>query len=187
MMDFYERIQHRFNILKYLKKFKRFNAYTYTEQTIIADNLERKIFRDCVNNFRAKNKVISMNHNSEFFQLYCSKIYLVISHINMESDSKDKSDSKNHEILDFILDRKYVNYDLSEITARVLLPSYTMDIQNNIDLRLRQKIETKVCRLYICPKCKKNETQTQTIQLRREDEGSNVRITCMNCNHIWII
>lgn len=79
---------------------------------------------------------------------------------------------------------------IAYMTAEELDPSANEVIRAEIALRSVQKIERRICTMYICPRCGLNETDGgQEQQRRAADEGTSLNIQCLNtkCEHRWRI
>jgi DNA-directed RNA polymerase subunit M/transcription elongation factor TFIIS len=75
---------------------------------------------------------------------------------------------------------------LVEVPSRDLWDGRSKEIKEDIKARCMQKVKQKTSALYICGKCKKNQTIVKEVQLRSLDEACNWKITCVHCQHQWI-
>lgn len=74
----------------------------------------------------------------------------------------------------------------AEIPSRSLNPEPYNRITDEIELRRNQVIKPKSSNRYTCHKCGCKETTIQQVQIRAGDEGSNTKVTCLQCKISWI-
>lgn len=76
-------------------------------------------------------------------------------------------------------------YDIAAMPAVELCPDATAAARADIAQRQAQRIEHKLTRLHICPKCKHNEATADEYHSRAADEASTHSFQCLRCKHIW--
>lgn len=82
------------------------------------------------------------------------------------------------------------------ITSEECDPDRDQRLKDKSEIRKNQKIQRKVVTGYLCPECKPDRTKiyadkdkecwVENVQLRGLDESKSTRVTCCNCEHIWI-
>jgi DNA-directed RNA polymerase subunit M/transcription elongation factor TFIIS len=87
--------------------------------------------------------------------------------------------------LNLIIEGKIKPENVASMTSTELDPSASQHIIDEIKLRSNIRREIKVSTLYICSKCKKNETIFVEYQGRAVDECSNLAIRCIHCQNTW--
>jgi len=130
--------------------------------------------------------------SSEFINLLFS------ININGEGIIKDNRQSKS-DVLELVglvrimgeesvmeLIKKYKNLSLQEITRK-----------SNIFMKARKqyflattaelKEKKKIASIVKCPKCRSNEVETKTVQIRAGDEASTDKNICRKCNYKFSI
>lgn len=173
-----ERLTMRELFLQACAKSDWFNALGTEERNTIA----RRIERDCFNRTVLGSIEDGIDRRwscPKFVERYSTECYRILS--NLDGTSSVNS---------FYLIREIVagNIDpskLTELSNYELCPSASQAERDEIELRLRQKVDIKVSRAYICRKCHKNETQLRRYQGRAADEDSSLSIKCINCGFIW--
>jgi DNA-directed RNA polymerase subunit M/transcription elongation factor TFIIS len=69
---------------------------------------------------------------------------------------------------------RYLNYGDDDAKIKSIIHS-----QMNVDTR------RNTSSMFVCPKCRKNETYHVDIQMRAADEDSTTNITCAYCSYSW--
>lgn len=57
--------------------------------------------------------------------------------------------------------------------------------EETMDTIVAEQMKPASTSMYTCGKCKNNKCTFYTAQLRSADEGTDVFVTCLNCNHKW--
>lgn len=128
-----------------------------------------------------------------FAMTYSSLIHKILSNLDVKDD--------NSQLINFIMwncDKSDDNYDatstlkyenpllsLAKMSAEELCPNSNKQIRDVLESRKKQVIKKNICKLFTCPKCKHNETTTETKQSKALDEGSTQYIKCERCQYRW--
>lgn len=90
---------------------------------------------------------------------------------------------------DYLIDnivREIINpYNIAELTSQHLCPDASKHERNEIELRQKQRIQSKVSHAYTCRKCGGKETIPIEFQGLAVDEGMRTSIKCINCEFVW--
>lgn len=74
---------------------------------------------------------------------------------------------------------------IAELDSKLLIPAASALEREIVELRMNQKVELVVSKMYRCTKCGMSETTTREYQAACADEGSKLSITCVNCGYRW--
>ncbi len=145
----------------------------------IAFEIEQGCYDVCLEDAKCRN--IRTNWNIYFIRIYTSITLRIIRNLD------PRSDVGSTYLLDNIVSGKIQPIDIGKLQPHELCVERNEDIISHTDKQRNEKINAKVSSLYKCSKCRSSTTTVQDIQLRSLDEGSNTRITCVVCAHVWII
>jgi DNA-directed RNA polymerase subunit M/transcription elongation factor TFIIS len=146
-----------------------------------AASIARKIERSCYNQTMVQCTSAGIETrwtNVQFVQMYSMNTSRILANLNPATRHST-----------YLLD-KCKEYDkdelkgISNLTNAELCPEASRDINDEIELRLKQKVEPKVSRKYTCKRCGGNETMIIEYQARCADEASSYSIKCVNCEHV---
>ncbi len=129
----------------------------------------------------AKASRILLNwRDTQFMQVYDGICMKIAANLNM------RGMCKNEFLLPKVLNGEIPARKLGSMSSRELMPQLYV----NFDLSEKATDTNEyltTTRIYTCGKCKHRECRTTVLQLRALDEGSNIKIECLNCRHTWII
>ena len=135
----------------------------------------RKMERDCYNKTIEGCKRDGIDRlwaEKKFRERYSSECYRIISNMGDYLIGKLVVGEVNPEEI-----TKLSNYELD--------PEATKAERDEITMRKNIKTDIKVSRMFVCPKCGKNETTLRVYQARCADEGDTTSIKCINCEFTW--
>jgi len=144
--------------------------------------LVRRIERSCLNETVAYCEKQGIPRNwmdKNFVQVYSTECYRIIS--NLAPGSTVGSSYLANQLISGDIDAN----NITQLTSHQLSPLSTQGERDMIKRRKEQKIELKICKAYVCPKCKKNETTYREVQTRSADEPGTFFIECVSCGHSW--
>ncbi|AMN84804.1 transcription factor S-II-related protein [Faustovirus] len=153
---------------------------TLDEERAVA--LIRRIERSCLNEAVAyceKNGIPRNWLDKNFVQVYSTECYRITS--NLAPDSTVGSSYLARQLISGEMDAN----NITQLTSHQLSPLSTQAERDMIKRRKEQKIELKICKAYVCPKCKKNETTYREVQTRAADEPGTFFIECVGCGYSW--
>jgi hypothetical protein len=148
--------------------------------------IEDKIFSNII----SIDDYILYNENGDFYKLYRINMNKFTKNLDIDSEVND-----NYFITKLINVQKdkylFINYELIKnicnLTSYDLCPKKSESIKELVNARINQKNNVKTSKTYICGKCKQRETIIKEVQLRSADEGANLSITWVSCQHHWIM
>lgn len=91
----------------------------------------------------------------------------------------------NPNLVTSILDDTINLKELPKMSSQEMFPQKYVDIMKKIEESKTVTTTLKTSALYKCRKCKKNECSMENVYNRSFDEGTNLRITCLNCGYEW--
>lgn len=74
---------------------------------------------------------------------------------------------------------------LARMSLVELCPSANKDIRDDLESRKNVKLKKNICKIFICPKCKNNETTSKMVQKKALDEGQTQSLQCERCFYRW--
>ncbi len=168
------------------------NLYNDFKQLFeLSISIEYDIFDNIKTNEQLDINILEDNENIfvDFVKIYRIMINKITKNLDYESEVN------NYYLISKIINhnRTQLQFNFEEIKNLYLKSSYELcpiKSENTIKIinsRINQTHNAKISKAYVCGKCKKRETITKQVQLRSLDESSNTQITCINCNHIWVI
>ena len=137
----------------------------------------KRIERSCYNAsvFKADDEDIRNTwSNPRFVDIYAT-ICVKISN-NLEDSEK---------LFTKIIDGTIPVKRLAFMSSQELQPELHKKIIGKIEVRFKQVIHFKECKLYKCAKCKSKKCKAEKLYNRGLDEGVNLEITCQECGHKW--
>ena len=150
------------------------------EKDKIIENIEKSCYITTLSECDKTMCVQSWN-NSKFVYLY-----RIIS--SKVTKNLDPTSEVNSSYLLTEIKNKNIDIDtIASLSSEKLCPDKSKKLKEKIKHRSLQKIERKRGKMYTCRICKRKETTVETVQLRALDEGSSYSITCVFCQHNWII
>lgn len=195
--------------LYFLKK-NRFSLLTKPQKIWLIESIERSIYNASFNHITNKN--LSTFQNSKIFiRIYNTFCYKINSSIDSDSKTfskyleiglfgfilnkhseklfllKDKLGKKTFGYLYKVFGLKY-SFDPNNIgflNIQEIDPEKFIEIQKDIELRSKQKVEKKISKLFKCYNCGHRSTNYYSEQIRSFDEPSTLFITCTNCGNEW--
>jgi DNA-directed RNA polymerase subunit M/transcription elongation factor TFIIS len=85
------------------------------------------------------------------------------------------------------LRKKHIKVDdLFDNPTDFFAPEANKEIRDEIEERLKVKIEHKTSKMYTCPRCGKNEAVVTEKQIARGDEPATVKVECILCSNKWV-
>ncbi|QJX71649.1 transcription elongation factor A protein [Faustovirus] len=147
-----------------------------------ATALIRRIERSCLNATVAHCEKDGIPRNwldKSFVQVYSTECYRITA--NLAPDSTVGSSYLARQLIAGEVDAN----NITLLTSHQLSPLSTQSERDMIKRRKEQKIELKICKAYVCPKCKKNETTYREVQTRAADEAGTFFIECVTCGYSW--
>jgi DNA-directed RNA polymerase subunit M/transcription elongation factor TFIIS len=144
--------------------------------------LVRRVERSCLNETVAYCEKQGIPRNwldKNFVQVYSTECYRIVA--NLAPGSTVGSSYLAEQLLNGDIDAN----NITQLTSHQLSPLSTQSERDMIKRRKEQKIELKICKAYVCPKCKKNETTYREVQTRSADEPGTFFIECVKCGHSW--
>jgi DNA-directed RNA polymerase subunit M/transcription elongation factor TFIIS len=96
------------------------------------------------------------------------------------------SDIASTYLIEGLISGKFQADKIAKLTSNDINPNASKDIRNMIEIRQNQTIKKKTTSMYACPKCKCREVTLRETQYRALDEASAFRMTCTECDHVWI-
>lgn len=75
---------------------------------------------------------------------------------------------------------------ICSLSSHDINPEATHEEHELLDLRAAQMIAQKYTRRYQCPKCSARKATVDEVQRSAIDEPSHNRITCLECQHVWM-
>ena len=162
--------------------YKPWQSIHQDKKEMIVRRIERNCFEVTINQCIIDG-IDRLFTNRKFLERYSSICFKVIS--NLKGDDL----SGSIYLLDGLLSGKIDPYKIADMSSGELRPESSMLERKAIEIRQKQKIPMKVSRVYVCSKCKGNETVYQEYQGRAADESSSKSVKCIQegCGHIWRI
>lgn len=161
-----------------LDKFPEFLKLSYKEKTKLIKKIERSCYNYVIDKSHEEN-IISTWDDPIFCDLYHSICYKVSS--NIDPDNLVQNNKLGRRLL-----ANEISIDnLPKLTSQELFPERYMDILQKVEVSKTVSQTLKTSALYTCKKCKQNKCTMENLYNRSLDEGTNLRITCMNCFHSW--
>ena len=114
--------------------------------------------------------------DKKFKERYSSECYKLIQNLDV-----DLSNYLTNKILCGEIDPN----DVAKLSSQEMCPEASAAERNEIEIRQKQKTNTKVSRAYTCRKCLHNETIYEDYQAARGDESSSISIKCLSCQNVW--
>jgi len=173
-----------YNSLRRSKIFLLFNIFTNYNKFNLLNwskkcNLILDIERACLNysvDFSQDTNILTSWDNKLFNQIYTNTFYKV--GVNL-----DNSLIKNNNLVDRLFNGDIKIIDLPKMTFVEMFPKKYEDILKQLEISKKVKKSLKTTTMYKCGKCYKNKCTIEQLYNRSLDEGVNLRITCINCNH----
>jgi DNA-directed RNA polymerase subunit M/transcription elongation factor TFIIS len=156
----------------------KFKKISYDKQMKIIECIENS----CLNESLRKSKeynIICIWTNAHFINVYHSICYNIVANIDVNSEIK--SDYLINKIINNEID---IN-TIANLTGKELCPEKYKTISKKINERFNTEQVIKYSELFFCKKCKRNQTTTERVQNRSNDEGSSFHVTCLFCNNKW--
>jgi DNA-directed RNA polymerase subunit M/transcription elongation factor TFIIS len=88
------------------------------------------------------------------------------------------------QLLDYIINDGNC-HSLARMSLVELCPSANKDIRDDLESRKNVKLKKNICKIFICPKCKHNETTSKMVQKKALDEGQTQTLQCEHCLYRW--
>lgn len=114
---------------------------------------------------------------AEFKATYSPICAEVLSYINVNSLT---CQTYGRQILDNIISGKLDPKKIAFQTCAQLCPESMRREKERIEIRMNQKIDVKVSKLFKCPYCKKSESSYKEVQKRALDEPASYVCICLN-------
>lgn len=153
---------------------------TFNEKSNIIINIELSCFNKSIKKSNKKMYIIDWN-NKVFENLYRSIINKITK--NLDIDSEVHSDYLITKIINKNIDINNIAY----LNSNDLCPEKSDNIINTLKIRNNQKLVFKTSILYTCRNCKFKKVIIKQVQLKSQDEGFNLSLTCTFCNNKWIV
>ncbi|MCK4968208.1 MAG: hypothetical protein KAS12_04065 [Candidatus Aenigmarchaeota archaeon] len=166
----------RLLLLTIARKSNRFKTLPLTTRQKIIIDLEAKCFNVSIDELGKTNTLLD---DPDFLFKYSQIIARIAMHIDPESEIGPT------DILEQIINQSTPK-DFCSLPSRDLWCEKSRETRDEIQKRNQQKAPQKTSQLYVCNKCKKNQTIVTEVQLRSLDEGCNFKITCVHCQNQWI-
>lgn len=142
---------------------------------IIGEKFAIDVEKSCYNCTVYEHMITQTNNwkNMRFREDYSAACYRLINLLK-----------QNQDIVDKLSDENFRN-NIAKIPTIELVKDLHKEEREVINIRLNTEVKQKVSRLYICKKCKGNETTVEEYQTRALDESSTLSIMCINCGYVW--
>lgn len=170
-------------ILDILKSIKDLEKFAKKETSL--EYIAKEIERGCNN--KAVRKAIADKIKPRWWTnvLYCEIYSAVVYKVAMNLSPSSEVGSST--LVNMILNKTVKLSNIADMHSNAMCPEKCNKIIKEMDTRLHEKIEYKITTRYQCPNCHKNKAKRREVQLRSLDEGSNISLECVYCNHEWII
>lgn len=147
--------------------------------------MAKEIERGCNN--KAVRKAISDKIKPRWWTnvLYCEIYSAIVYKVAMNLSPTSEVGSST--IVNMILNKTIKLSNIADMHSNAMCPEKCNKIIKEMGVRLHEKVEYKITNRYQCPNCHKNKAKRREVQLRSLDEGSNISLECIYCNHEWII
>ncbi len=141
-------------------------------------NIELSCYMYTLEKAREDNVVLSWSSVNfrNYYHEICAKLIA-----NFDSRIAER----NEYLINAVLSKKIPIMNLPKLHAYELCPEKYEDIINKINKAKDISFTIKTTSLFTCRKCHARECKTENRQNRSLDEGVNLTITCMNCQHTW--
>jgi DNA-directed RNA polymerase subunit M/transcription elongation factor TFIIS len=204
------RQQERILLTKYIQKHEMYPLINDEVVSNLSKKIERSIYNaTCAyldnknlpmyeNNLRFVKQygIISYRVNSNidpeslnFSQYFLQGIYNYIMYIKIKLLKRFKKlfdEEVYADLCNNIGVRYQINPDhIGYLSSQEINPTKFRDIVDDIELRLNQKVQKKISKLYKCHNCNKREVSYYSKQTRSFDEPETLFITCMFCGNQW--
>lgn len=154
------------------------------------NSLVKKIESSCVNFAIKKAK-------EDNIQRSWQTVNFVRRYNNIVHEKANELDYRSNQYLvPKVISGEILALNIGQMTSEEADPERDQRLKAISEVRKNQKILRKVVYGYLCPECKPDKTKIYTdaekacyvenVQLRGMDESKSTRVTCCNCEHIWI-
>lgn len=146
------------------------------QKLLIITELEKGCKNCSVDKARERN-IMTTWKNDLFCDVYHTYCYLVSANVEKYGFVGNPHLVKN--ILNHHFDARQVAY----ISSVDMYPTKHTHTTTQIALRKLVEQNIKTTSLYVCSKCREKKCTIENLYNRSLDEGVNLRLTCVNCNH----
>lgn len=159
-------------------EFPAVKALTIDEKMNLCINIELSCYTYVLEKAREDNVILSWSSVNfcNYYHEICAKF---IAHLD------SRAGTKNDFLINSIIEKKISIMKLPRLYAFELCPEKYEEILNKINKARDVSFTIKTTTMYTCRKCYARECRIENRQNRSLDEGVNLTITCMNCQHTW--
>lgn len=158
--------------------FPAIQTLTQEEKINLCINIELSCYTYTLSRAREDNIVLTWNSVN-----FCNYYHEICARLLANFDSRIRE--PNEYLIESILNKKIHIMDLPKLSANELCPDKYQDIINRINRAKDVSFTIKTSSMYKCRKCFARECKIENRQNRSLDEGVNLTITCMSCQHQW--
>lgn len=161
-----------------LSTYESYLNLKYNEKIKIIKAIEKSCYNYSIDKAYEENIISSWNIEL-FCDLYHSICYKISS--NLENDGMVNNPNLTKAILSENID---IN-KIPKLSSQELFPQKYVNIFERVEASKTVIQNFKTSEMYKCFKCHAKKCTIENRYNRSLDEGVNLTITCMNCNHSW--
>jgi len=161
-----------------LSEYKEFHIKKYDDKMIFIKELEESCYN--YSSEEANKENIQSDWDNELFcDLYHITCYKISS--NLEKNGI----INNQKLFYRIINGEISINDLPKMTSQEMYKEKYIDIINKLEASKNVVQTLKTTSMHKCKRCKENQCTVENLYNRSIDEGTNLKITCMNCGNSW--
>lgn len=165
-----------------LLKYAEFTKMPYMKQSELVIELERCCFEHA--NIVALGEGIAPI-GELFDDIYGLICYRISSNLDPTHSIYDTNVAVKKKIGQRLLDGEITISEFVNMTSTEMLPEKYEEMKARIEISKTVTETKKSSSLYRCRVCKENKCSMENLYNRSFDEGTNLRITCLNCGFQW--
>jgi len=172
-------------------EFPAVKKLTMDEKMNLCINIELACYTYVLEKAREDNVILSWNSVNfcNYYHEICAKFIAHLdSRVGTQVGERVGTQGDKHSndfLINSIIEKKISIMNLPRLYAFELCPEKYEEILSKINKARDVSFTIKTTTMYTCRKCYARECRIENRQNRSLDEGVNLTITCMNCQHTW--